>query len=69
MHYQQKTPARAEAVFDRREAAAYLKIGRGTLAKLDIPRFNIGRRVLYKKAAIDQWIEAQAAGGNKCTIR
>lgn len=65
MNYTQKAPAGAEAILDRRETAAYLKIGRGTLAKLDVPRFNIGRRVLYKKADIDRWIEAQTAGGNK----
>jgi excisionase family DNA binding protein len=50
------------ALLDRKEAAAYLNISKGTLQKLNIPRFNIGRKVLYERPAIDQWIADRRAG-------
>jgi excisionase family DNA binding protein len=47
-------------VLTRRQAAEYLSISRGTLDKLDIPRIQIRRRVVYRKADIDAWLETQA---------
>ena len=63
-YYPKKAPKEAP-VLDRRETAAYLKISRGKLAGLDITRFNIGRRVLYRRADVDAWLERQTMkGGN-----
>jgi predicted DNA-binding transcriptional regulator AlpA len=47
-------------VLTRKQAAQYLSISRGTLDKLDIPRVQIRRRAVYRKADIDQWLESQA---------
>ena len=51
-----------QTVLNRKEAAAYLKIGISTLKKLDIPTVKIGKRVLYPQASIDTWI-VQHIGG------
>jgi len=53
----------APDVLSRKEAATYLTITRGTLDKLDIPKIQIRRRVVYKKADIDAWLEAQKDSG------
>jgi predicted DNA-binding transcriptional regulator AlpA len=50
-------------VLTRKQAAEYLKISRGTLDKLDIPRIQIRRRAVYRKADIDQWLESRKVGG------
>ena len=46
-------------VLDRKTAAQYLTISKGTLDKLPIPRIQFRRRVLYKRADIDTWLETQ----------
>jgi excisionase family DNA binding protein len=46
-------------VMSRREAAAYIGIGKSTLDKLNIPKIQIRRRILFKKEAIDQWLLSQ----------
>jgi excisionase family DNA binding protein len=43
-------------VMSRTEAAAYIGIGKSTLDRLDIPKIQIRRRVLFKKEAIDKWL-------------
>jgi len=43
-------------VMSRAEAAAYIGIGKSTLDRLDIPKIQIRRRVLFKKEAIDKWL-------------
>jgi len=43
-------------VMSRAEAAAYIGIGKSTLDRLDIPKIQIRRRVLFKKEAIDRWL-------------
>jgi len=43
-------------VMSRAEAADYLRIGKSTLDRLDIPKIQIRRRVLYRKEAIDKWL-------------
>ena len=50
-------------ILSRREAAEYLKISRGTLDKLNIPCIRIRRRVVYRIADIDAWLEAQKVEG------
>ena len=47
-------------VMNRTEAAAYLRIGKSTLDKLDIPKIQIRRRILFKKEAIDKWLLQQS---------
>jgi excisionase family DNA binding protein len=55
MNEKQTTPE----VLDRKEAAQYLSISKGTLDKLEIPFIQVRRRVLYRKADIDQFLERQ----------
>jgi predicted DNA-binding transcriptional regulator AlpA len=43
-------------LFDRKEAAVYLRICRTTLDSLTIPRIKIRRRVLYRRSELDQWL-------------
>jgi excisionase family DNA binding protein len=43
-------------VMSRAEAAAYIGIGKSTLDRLNIPKIQIRRRVLFKKEAIDKWL-------------
>ena len=50
-------------VLTRKQAAEYLLISKGTLDKLDIPRIQIRRRVLFRKADIEAWLETQKTGG------
>ena len=50
-------------VMSRKEAAAYLTITKGTLDKLDIPKIQIRRRIVYKRADIDAWLESRKAAG------
>jgi excisionase family DNA binding protein len=44
-------------LFDRKEAAVYLRICRTTLDRLMIPRIKIRRRVLFRKSELDQWLD------------
>ena len=44
-------------VMNKKEAMAYLQVSIATLNRQDIPRIKIGSRVLYRKAAIDSWLE------------
>ena len=51
-----------EKLFTRKQAAKYLTISKGKLAQLNIPKINIGRRVVYRLADITAWLERQAGG-------
>jgi hypothetical protein len=44
-------------LFDRREAAVYLRICKSTLDTLLIPRIKVRRRVLYRRSELDQWLD------------
>ena len=44
-------------IFSRRQAAEFLGICRTTLDRLDIPRIKIRRRVMYKRAALERWLD------------
>ena len=46
----------AKEVMSRTDAVAYIGIGKSTLDRLDIPKIQIRRRVLFKKEAIDKWL-------------
>ncbi len=50
------------ATLDRHEAARYLGVGLSTLAELtaaaDLKSLKIGRRRLYRRADLDEWLAA-----------
>ena len=48
--------AQVKSVMSRAETAAYIGIGKSTLDKLDIPRTQIRRRILYKQEVVDKWL-------------
>ena len=54
---------RVSDVLSRKQAAEYLSIGKSTLDKLDIPLVRIRRRVVYRIADIDAWLESQKSKG------
>jgi len=58
----QITNSNTSGVLSRKEAAEYLKITRTTLDKLTIPRIRIRRRVVYRLADIEVWLEGQKVG-------
>jgi len=55
----------AKEVMSRREAAAYIGIGKSTLDRLNIPKIQIRRRVLFQKETIDKWLLSQQTKGAK----
>ena len=57
---QQAVTAQTKEVMNRTEVANYLRIGKSTLDKLDIPKIQIRRRVLFQKKAVDQWLSRQS---------
>jgi predicted DNA-binding transcriptional regulator AlpA len=46
----------ADEILNVKEACAFLKISRGTLAKLHIPKIKIRRRIFFKKSDILKFI-------------
>jgi excisionase family DNA binding protein len=46
-------------VMSRKEAADYLRVGKSTLDRLNIPKIQIRRRILFKKETIDKWLLSQ----------
>jgi predicted DNA-binding transcriptional regulator AlpA len=65
MDYTTKAPTTAQPVLDRKGLAAYLKISKGKVAQLDIPEVRIGRRVVYRQADVNAWLESRTAGGRQ----
>ncbi|QHI72871.1 helix-turn-helix domain-containing protein [Aminipila terrae] len=55
-------------IFDSREAAAYLHICYDTLVrsvrKNEIPHFKVGRKLLFRKDSLDEFIRKQEDGAN-----
>jgi excisionase family DNA binding protein len=49
----------AKEVMSRKEAAAYIGVGKSTLDRLAIPKIQIRRRILFRKDAIDKWLLSQ----------
>lgn len=47
------------AYLSKKEAAARLRCCLNTLMKLDVPRFNVGRKVLFDSDDLDRWVKAQ----------
>jgi hypothetical protein len=52
-------------VLSRKEAAAYLGIHLNTLDRSDVPRLQIGRRVLYRIKTLDKLLNDREQSGNK----
>jgi excisionase family DNA binding protein len=52
-------------VMSRAQAAAYIGIGKSTLDRLNIPKIQIRRRVLFQKETIDKWLLSQQTKGAK----
>jgi len=46
-------------VMSRKEAAAYIGVGKSTLDRLSIPKIQIRRRILFRKDAVDKWLLSQ----------
>ena len=44
-------------ILSRREAAVFLGICLTTLDRLDIPRTRIRNRVMYKREALNRWVD------------
>jgi len=44
-------------ILSRKQAAELLGICRTTLDLLDIPRTKIRRRVMYKRAVLERWLD------------
>jgi len=58
-----KNKALQDVLLTRRELMEYLKIKQGTLRKLmlrnEFSYFKLERRVLFRKSAIDKWLESK----------
>jgi len=46
-------------IMSRSQVAAYIGIGLSTLDRLNIPKIQIRKRVLFKKEAVDKWLLSQ----------
>ena len=46
-------------LMSRAEAALYLRVCKTTLGRLDIPKTQIRKRILYRKSTLDAWLAAQ----------
>jgi excisionase family DNA binding protein len=54
---------------DRKQAAEYLHVCRTTLDRLNLPRIQVRRRVLFKRATLERWLEdhtTQVKGVQSC---
>jgi len=51
--------AMTQEVLSRKQAAAFLGICVTTLDRLDIPRMQIRKRVLFRKATLEKWLQKQ----------
>jgi hypothetical protein len=49
-------------VLSRKEAAQFLGICLTTLDRLEIPRTQIRKRVLYRRSTLELWLERQEQG-------
>jgi len=52
-------------VMSRTAAAAYIGVCKTTLDRLNIPRTQVRRRVLYRKEILDKWLAKNTAGGKQ----
>ena len=56
-------PMDKDEILTKTQVQEYIKISRGSLLRLmnarEIPYFKLARRVLFKKADIDAWLETK----------
>jgi hypothetical protein len=52
-----------QGLMNRAEAAAYIRVCKTTLSRLNIPQTRIRKKVFYRKETLDKWIAKQ----DKCT--
>ena len=52
-------------VLSRKQAACFLGIGLNTLDRLDIPRAQIRKRILFRRVTLEKWIEQQEQKGKR----
>ena len=55
--------ANQKDILDRKEAAAFLRIGKNTLAAWACRRFGppfvrVGRRIVYRRSDLNQWLDS-----------
>ncbi|QQO09584.1 helix-turn-helix domain-containing protein [Breznakiella homolactica] len=46
-----------DEILTRKETAEYLRICLTTLDKQNIPHVKLGKRVIYRKSVVNQWLE------------
>jgi len=49
--------AMTREIMSRKQAAQFLGICITTLDRLDIPRTQVRKRILFRKAALEKWLE------------
>ncbi len=49
----------------RKETAFYLGVHVNTLDRAGLPCTKVGRRKLYSRILLDQWLESNSKGGNQ----
>jgi hypothetical protein len=52
-----KTPLITSDILTRQQAAEYLHVCRTTLDRLNLPRIQLRRRIVFKKAILEAWLE------------
>jgi hypothetical protein len=52
-----QVPMDEGAILTRAQVAEYLHICKSSLDRAGLPSIRIGRRILYRKATLDQWLE------------
>jgi hypothetical protein len=63
-------PMESDEIFSRTEAAKFLRVSKATLAndtrhhRFNFPIRRVGRRVLYSKAELLQWLKGRRRRGN-----
>jgi len=60
-----KTHFETSGILSRKQAADFLGICRTTLDRLDIPRTKIRRRVMYKRAVLERWLDEHTEGKSR----
>jgi excisionase family DNA binding protein len=57
-----RIPMSEEMILTRTQVAEYLHICKSSLDRAGLPSIRIGRRILYRKTALDQWLERHEKG-------
>jgi len=60
-----ETSSETVDMLSRRDTAEYLGICLSTLDLLDIPRTRVRHRVMFKREAINRWIDSHTESGKR----